>query len=191
MLARILPFFDTHSNSTLFRYSQGQVFITGMDITFFGNSHGFYLFSVLTLIQPISDIRWDKFWILARILHFSDTRPDAFIFRYSHSFDHFPVLVRTIFRYSHGFYLFPILAQILPFFGTHTNSTIFRYSLGQLFDTRTDSTFFGYSPGLYHFSVLTLNRPFSGSRRDNISILARNLPFAGGRPDSTIFRYSQ
>ena len=34
------------------------------------------------------------------------------IFRYSHLFDSFVVLARTVFRFSHGFCLFPILARI-------------------------------------------------------------------------------
>ena len=62
-----------------------------------------------------------------------------------------PVLVGTVFRYSYRFYLIPVLARILPFFGTHTDSTLFRYSRGQFFNTRTDSTFSQYSPGFYHF----------------------------------------
>ena len=126
------------------------------------------------------------------------------------------VLARTVFRYSHGFYLFPVLARILPFFGTLTYSTLFRYSPRQFFDTRTDSTFFHYSPRYYHFSVLTLIRPFFGTCRDRFSILARILPFSvlawsvfqyshgfylfpvparilpffGTHTDSTLFRYS-
>ena len=37
-LARILPFFDTRTDSTIFRYSQGQFFGTRTDSTFFGHS---------------------------------------------------------------------------------------------------------------------------------------------------------
>ena len=154
MLAPILVIFNTHTDSTLFRYSPG-----------------FYNFSVLTQIRPFSRTRQESFSILARILPFPGTRPDITIFWYSteqlfdtrtdstfsrHSpvFYHFSelpvngpfsVLTRTIFRYSHGFYhfsvltligpfssthlnSFSILARILPFPGTHPYSTIFRNS---------------------------------------------------------------
>ena len=80
-------------------------------------------------------------------------------------FDLFPVLPGADCRYSDGFYLFPVLAQILPFFSTPTASTLFRYPRGQFFDTRTDSTFSRYSPGFYHFLVLTQIRPFSKYRQ--------------------------
>ena len=103
-----LPFFGTHTDSTFSRYS-----------------HGFYYFSVLTLIRPFFCNRQDNFSIFTRILRFLGTLPDSTIFRYSHLFDPSPVLVRTIFRYSHGFYLFPVLARILSHFGTHIDSTIF------------------------------------------------------------------
>ena len=91
---------------------------------------------------------------------------------------------------SHGFYLFPVLARILPFFGTHTDSTLFGYSPGQFFDTRTDSIFSRYSPGFYHFSVHTQIRHFSVNRGDSFSILVPILAFPDTRPDCTIFRYS-
>ena len=141
---------------------------------------------------------------------FFDTRKDSTFSRYSPGFYYFSVhtLIRPflviagiIFRYSHRFYLFPVLARILPFFGTHTNSTLFRYSLGQIFDTRTDSTFFGY-----------LTRPDSSffrysHRFDPFSVLVGTiflylhgfylflvfspiLPFLSTHTDSTLFRYS-
>ena len=137
-------------------------------------SPGFYHFSVLTPIRPLFGIRPDNFF---------DTHPDSTIFRYSHSFEPFLVLVRTLFRYSHGFYLFPVLVGSLPFFCTRTYSIPFRYSPGQFFDTRTDSTISRYSPGFFHFSVHTVIRPFSRTRRDTFSILARILPFPGTHLD--------
>ena len=117
------------------------------------------------------------FSILARILPFSGTRLDSFIFRYSHWFDPFPVVVGTIFRYSHGIYLLLVLARILPFFDIHSKSTLFRYSQGQVFITGTNFTFFGNSPGFFHFSVFTPIRPLSGTRRDTFSKHSRFLPF--------------
>ena len=93
------------------------------------------------------------------------------------------MLNRTVFRYSHGFYLFPVLARILPFFGTHTDSTLFQYVPGQCFITRTDSTFSGYSLRIYYFSVLIVILPIFGAQRDCFSILARILPFPGTRPE--------
>ena len=127
---------------------------------------------------------------LARILPFPFTRPDSIIFRYSHRFDPFPVLVGTVFGYSHEFSLFPVHPRILSFFGTPTDSTIFRYSWGQLLVTRTDYTFSLYMLGFYPFLVLPHIRSFSGTRADRFWLLARILPFHGTLPDSTIFRYS-
>ena len=190
LLARILIFFGTHTDSTIFRYSPRQVVDSRTDSTICRCSFGFYHFSVLTLIRRFSDIRRHKLSILARILPFPGTRPDSTIFPYSHCIDPFPVLVGRIFQYLHGFYLFPVLIRILPFFGTHTHSTLFQYSPGHFFDTRTDSTFSRYSPRFYHFWVLTLIRPFSYTCPDTFSILARILPFAGTLPDFTICRYS-
>ena len=100
------------------------------------------------------------------------------------------MLAETVFRYSHELYLFPVVARILPFFGTHTDSTLFWYYPGQFFDTRTDSTFSRYSPGIYHFSVFTQIRTFFGTRRDSFSIPVPILPFPGTHSDSAIFRYS-
>ena len=132
----------------------------------------------------------DTFSTLARILRFLGTRPDSIIFRYSHRFDRFPVLVGTAFGYSHGFYIFPVLLGMLLFFGTPTDSTLFWHSSGKFFHTRTDSTFSWYSSGCYHFSVLPQIRPFSGTRGDSFWLLARILHFPGTRRDATIFRYS-
>ena len=106
----------------------------------------------------------------------------------------------TIFWYSHRFHHFPVLAQILQFFGTRTDSTIFRYSPGQFFDTHRDSTFSRYSLGFHHILVVTQIRPFSCTLRDNFSILvgffylfpvlARILLFFGTHTDSALLRYS-
>ena len=104
VLARILPIFGPHKDSTIFRNSSGMFFGTRTDFTFLRNSPEFFHFSILTQIRP-----------------FSGTRPDSAIFRYSHRFDPFWVLVGTVFRYSHGLYLFAVLARILPIFSTHTD----------------------------------------------------------------------
>ena len=129
-----LPFPSTLPDSTIFRYSHWfdpspvpfrTIFDTRMDSNFSPYLPGFYHFLVITLIRPFFCNRRDSFSILARILPFPSTLPDSTIFRYSHSFDPFPVLVRTIFRYSHGFYPFTVLNRILLFLGTHIDSTIF------------------------------------------------------------------
>ena len=118
ILARILPFPDTHPDSTIFGHSikfdhfpvlTGTVFNTRGDSTYSWYSPGFYHFSVPTKIRPFSDTRLDSFSILAWILPFL-------------------VLAWNFFRYSHRFYLFPILARILPFPSTRPDSTIFWYS---------------------------------------------------------------
>ena len=125
-----------------------------MDSNFSPYLPGFYHFLVITLIRPFFCNRRDRFTILARILPFPSNLPDSTIFRYSHTFDPFPVLVRTIFRYSHGFYLFPVLNRILLFFTTHNDSPFFcnrRDSFSILAwilpfpDTLPDSTIFRYS----------------------------------------------
>ena len=148
ILTRILPF--QILPWTVFRYSHGS--------TFSGYSPGFYHISIFKQIRPFFGTRRDSFSILERILHFPGTHPDCTIFRYSHRFDPFPVLTRTVFRYSYGFYLLPVLSWILLFFGTHTDWTLFRYSSGQFFDTRTDSTFSRYWPEWCHFRILKLGR---------------------------------
>ena len=154
----------TRPDSTVFRNSHRFDPFPILVGTVFGYSHGstfsrytprFYHFSVQPQIRPFFDTRRESFLTFARILPFPRTRPDSTIFRYSHRFDLFPVLVENVFSYSHGFYLFPVHARILSFFGTPTDSTLFRYSLGKFSHTRTDSTFSPYSPGFYHFSVLS------------------------------------
>ena len=146
--------FSVLTDSTRFRYWRGQFFDTRTNSTFSRYSPGFNHFSVLTQIRPFSLTHRESFSILVRILAIPGTRPDSTIFRHSHRFDPFRVLVGRVFRYSYRFYL--------P----------------------------EYSAGFYHFSVLTQIRPFFGTRGDSFSILVRILPFPGTRPDSTIFQYS-
>ena len=187
--ARILPFFGTHTDQTLFLYSPGQFFDTRSDSIFSGYSPRFHYFSILTLIRPFSGTSPHSFSILGQILPFSGARPDSTIFRYS--------LIRPLFGARRD--SFSILAQIRHFLGTRPDSTIFQYS--HSFDTFSvlAVTVFRYSHGFYlfpvlarfyHFSVLTLIRPFSSTRPHSFSILGRILPFPGTRSDSTISRYS-
>ena len=99
VLARILSFFGTYPDSTIFRYSFGQFFCTSTDSTFsrysFGQFFGtrtestffryspvFYHFPILTRIPPFFSTRSDIFSVLARNLHFSGTCPDSIIFPY-------------------------------------------------------------------------------------------------------------
>ena len=149
-MARILPFPSTRPDSIIFRYSHRFDPFSVLVGTIFRYSNGFYLFQVLariyhfsvhTQIRPFFGTRRDSLSILERILPFPGIRPDSIMFRHSHRFDPFSVLVGTVFPYSNGFHLFQVLARILSFFGTHTDSTLFRYSSEQFFDTRTDSTF--------------------------------------------------
>ena len=128
VLVRILPFFGTHTPSTLFRYYTGQFFHTLTASTFSGHSPRFYYFSVLTLIRPFFGTRRDSFSILhgfylfrvlAQILLFFGTHTASTLFRYS---------TGQFFHTQTNFYLFRALAQILLFFGTHIDSTLFRYS---------------------------------------------------------------
>ena len=139
----------------------------------------------------------DSFSILVRILHFSGSRPHFTIFRCSHRFDPFLVLVGTVFRYSHGLYLFWYSLEHffdtqrdLPSPGNLPDSTIFRYS--HRFDPFPilAGTVFRYSQGFYLFPVLARILPFLVTCRDSFSILVRILHFSGTRSDSTIFRHS-
>ena len=97
--SRILSFFGTPTDSTLFRYWWGQLLVTRTDSTFSQYSPGFYHFLVLPQIRPFFGTRGNNFWILALFLPFPGTRPDSIIFRYSQRFDPFPVLVGTTFGY--------------------------------------------------------------------------------------------
>ena len=144
---------------------------------------------MLTLILPFSRSGADSFSAHARIPTFAGTRPDSAMFRYSHSFYHFSVLVRTVFRHSHGFHLLLVVAGFnnflaltlnLPFFGTGPDSfsALARIPpfagsrpIQQFCGAHTDSTIFRTGP-------------------DSFSALARIPPFAGSRPDSTIDRKS-
>ena len=216
LLARILSFFGTHINGTLFRNSPEQFSDTRTNSAFSRYSHEFDYFSVITLIGSFSGTHPKSFSILARILPFPGTRPESTIFRFSPE-QFFDIRMdSTFFQYSHGFEhfsvltqigpfsgtlpnCFSILAQILPdralarilsFFSTHTDWTLFWYSPEQFFDIRMNSTFFRYSHGFHHFSVLRLIGPFSGTHPNSFSILAQILLFLGTHPDSNIFRYS-
>ena len=153
-LPRILRISGTHTDSTLFRNSSGQLFNSGTESTFSRYSPGFYHFPVLTLILPFFDTRPDSFLvvaqilpspILARIPPFSGSHTDSALFRYSSGQFFGSGTDSTFSWYSPGFYHFPVLtlilpfsdtrpdsfsvvARILPFPGTRPNSTIFRYS---------------------------------------------------------------
>ena len=100
VLTQILPFFGTHIDWTLFRYSPEQFFDTRRDFCFSRYSHEFDHFSVLTLIGDFSGTHPNNFSILARILLFLGTHSDSSIFWYSNWLDPFPVLTRTVFWYS-------------------------------------------------------------------------------------------
>ena len=80
VLARILPFFSTQIDSTLFRYSPAQIVGTWTDSSFSRYMPGFYHFSVLTKIRPFSGTPWCRLSILGWILPFPSTRPDSTIF---------------------------------------------------------------------------------------------------------------
>ena len=108
VLGWILPFFGTHTDSTLFRYSSGQFFDTRTDSTFSRYSPEYCHFLVLTQIRPFSDTlrecfsilaRFHLYTVLARIQLIFGTRKDS-----------------TIFGYSSG-----------QFFDTRTDSTFSRY----------------------------------------------------------------
>ena len=108
VLTRIMPFFETHTDSTIFRYSPGEFVDTRTHSTFSRYSLGFCHFSILTQIRPFFDTLRDSFSTLARILPFPGTDPDYTIFWYSQRLDLFSILGGTVFRHSHGFYLFPV-----------------------------------------------------------------------------------
>ena len=187
ILARILPFPGTLPDSIIFRYSHIFDLFPVLVGTVFRYSHGLYLF-------------WyslEHFFDTQKDLPLPGNLPDSTIFRYSHRFDTFPILVGTVFRYSQGFYLFPVLARILPFFvtcrdsfsilvrilhffGTRPHSYIFRYSY--IFEPLSGvaGTVFRYSHELYLFWYSLEH--FFDTHRD--------LPLPGNLPDSTIFRYS-
>ena len=119
VLARILLFFGTHTDSTIFRYSRGEFFDTRWDSTFSRCAPGFYHFLVLTQIRPFSSTRRDSFFYTWRDSTFS---------RYLPGFYHLWVL--TLIRPFSGIHWdkFSILARNLPFAGTRPDSTIYQYS---------------------------------------------------------------
>ena len=119
VLTPILPFFGTHIDWTLFRYSPEQ---------FFDTRRGIFLFPVLARIRPFFGTHTD--WTLFRYSPelFFDSRRDSTFTRYSHGFDHFSVLTLIgDFSGTHPNH-FSILARILLFLGTHSDSSIFWYS---------------------------------------------------------------
>ena len=80
VLAHILPFFGTHTNSSIFQYSPRQFFDTRKDSTFPRYSSRFYHFSVHTMIRPFFGTLRDSFSILRRISTFSGHSPRFYYF---------------------------------------------------------------------------------------------------------------
>ena len=164
VLTWILQFLRTPTDSTLFRYSPRQFFSSHTDSTFTWYSPDSIIFRYSHGFYHFS--------VLARIVSFPGTRPDSTFFGYLPGFYQF--------RYSHWLYPFPVLTL-----------TGFRYS--------PNSIIFRYSTRVYHFYVLSWILPYFGIRPDSFSVFARILPLPGTRPillffgthtDSTIFRYS-
>ena len=152
--ARILPFFGTHADSTIFRYSLGQFFDTRTDSSSSRYSPGFYHFSVLRQIRPFSGTSRDNFLIVVRILRFPDTllnsavfrsHTESSIFRYSSGQIFETRSDSTFSRYSPGFYHFLVLTLILPVFGTPLDRFSILAWILPFPGTRPDSTIFRYS----------------------------------------------
>ena len=130
---------------------------------------------------------------------FPSTSPDSTIFRYSHRFDLFRVLVGSVFPYSHrfylseyfpGFYHFSVLTQSRPFCGTRRESFSILVPILAFPCSRPDSTIFRYSHRFDPFQILA-ERVFRYSYRFYLfRVLPRILPFFGTHTDSTLFRYS-
>ena len=99
-------------DSTIFRYSSGQFSGTRRDSTFSRYSPGFNKFCGTHTDYIIFRYSSGQFSGTRTDSSFSRYSPGSIIFRYSHRFYHFSVLVRTVFRYSHGFHFFPILSRI-------------------------------------------------------------------------------
>ena len=78
-----LPFFNTHTNFILFRYSPGQFFNTRKDSTIFRYSHWFYPFPVLAQIVFRCSHGFYVFLLLAQILPISGTITNSTLFRNS------------------------------------------------------------------------------------------------------------
>ena len=189
VLARILQFCGSHTDSTILGKLFGQFFGTRSDSTFSRYSHGFYNFAVLTMILPFFNTRRNVF----HSLH------GFYLCQCSPEFYHFALLTLILQFFGIRTDSFLALARILRFpgtrpdssiFGTQADSTTFRYSSGQFFRTRTDSTFSRYSLKFYNFAVHKLILPYLGNRSESFSVLARILPFPDTRMDSTILRYS-
>ena len=119
---RILPFSDTHKDSTFFGTNPDSFSVLAR--TVFRYSHVFYLFLVIARILPFSGTHPDSVLVLSRILHISGTRTDSTVFRYSQRFYLFWYSLGQFFGtltdstcswHSHGFSPFPVLTKILPF----------------------------------------------------------------------------
>ena len=144
-------FFDTRTDSTIFRYSHWLDPFPVLNRIVLPYSHGFYHVRVLARILPF-------FWTSTDLTLFQflpeqlfDTRTDSTFSRHSPVFYHlselpvngpFSVLTRTIFRYSHGFYHFSVLTLIGPFSGTQLNSFTILARILPCSSTLPDSTIF-------------------------------------------------
>ena len=122
VLARILAFSSTDTDSTIFWFSWGQFFGTRMNFTFSRYSPGFYRFPVLVGTVFRCSHGCYLFPVLARILAFSDLDNDSTIYCYSSGMFFGTRPDSTFSRYSTGFYRFQLLTLILPFFGTRRHS---------------------------------------------------------------------
>ena len=136
----------------------------------------FRSFFVVTHIRAFSGTPCDSFSTIARILPFPGTDRDSVIFRYSHRFDHFPVLPGTVFRHTHRFYLFPVLTRMMPFWvvtqirafsGTPKDSFSTLTQILHFPGTDLDSGIFRYSHRLDPFPVL----PGTVIRQDRKSVV--------------------
>ena len=128
ILALILPFAGTRTNSTIFLYSHWFDPFSVLTRTGFGYWQRFYFFLVLTPILSFlgTHIDWTVFrYSPEQVL---ETRMDSTFSSYSLGFCHFLVLTLIgPFSRTHP-NSFSILAWILLFPGTHPDSAIFRYS---------------------------------------------------------------
>ena len=117
--------------------------------------------------------------VLVRIPPFADTGPDATIFRYSHSFYHFP--------YWSG--QFSVLQGIPPFPGTRPDSTIFRYSHCFYHFSVLVRTVFRYSHGFHLLPIQARIQQFSGTPTDSTIFPNWSEQFFGTPTDSTFCRF--
>ena len=103
LLARIVHFPDIRPDSTIVWYSQWCYPFPILVRTVFRYSHGFYLFSVLAQIVPISGTHTDSTLFRNSSGQFFNSGTDSTFSRNSPELYHFPVLT--------WFYLFPKLAR--------------------------------------------------------------------------------